>query len=341
MQKLTVTSQDRARKILLSSLGAEPESDTGIAELLRSEVSSRQGCPGHTLIKRVQQLTAPAVSLSPELLTETLDLLIREGDFIRIPGGGVVAGPVRLVDLTKGRFRVFSGMCTRVLQGMIPGKWISEGVRRTCLFESSAGEKMPAAISNIGGVSMNPSTWAGLDRCPKADDSWVHGLNRRLAWVAEPPASLERDGPLVWQRLTTNTDEGFNWRYSEPGAVNYLWRAKHPWMGWVWAWTDGQPPNQTHFVRLSSDESARTAFSLARCNATPVKMVACAENNIEKISIKAWLPLAEYRYLSVTALKSTIEKKQLYWEIPASIAGHVKEMLRDRLGLALVEEALS
>jgi hypothetical protein len=69
-----------------------------------------------------------------------------------------------------------------------------------------------------------------------------------------------------------------------------------------------------------------------------------AEATVEKNEYEAvlfvphWLPVAEYRFLTVSASLAMVDRKGSRWTIPAARVPAVLEVLRERLGLVTREE---
>lgn len=324
-----------AEELLTEVVGADPHTDEGIAELLRYEVSARGSSPRHTVLRRVERLAAPAAKIDLERLAEVCDVLVREGDLVTAPGGLLVASPVRFVERGPDVFRVFASMPSRWLKERVPSRWVQEGVRRTCLADVNRAA-LESAVSALEGIFLSASAWAGLDRAPLADSQWIESLDRRLEWNPSGPGSLERDGPIDWKRLSVG-DGQISWSYPDKNNGERLWRARHAWQGWVSCWTSGPPPSESSFVRLSPAEAARACFALARVAKHPLRMNLRRDGETSHLSIDHWLPIAEYRYLSLHATRATADKGLQTWTLPADQAGEVCRLLQERLGIEISE----
>ena len=55
------------------------------------------------------------------------------------------------------------------------------------------------------------------------------------------------------------------------------------------------------------------------------------------LAVDHWLPVAEYRYLSLHATRAAAEKGLQTWTLPADQAGEVCRLLQERLGIELSE----
>ncbi len=180
------------------------------------------------------------------------------------------------------------------------GQWKLRGARRECRPHQSIED----AAQALGAVCIGPEVWAGLDRVPCADDEWLRELDSRLSWTPEPAASLEHDEPLAWTGLDlSEPEEGPCWRVRTPSK---LWRARNRWRRWVYAWTAGAPPSSEPFVSLESDEGARTAYALARGLRGGWRSLLRRRPESAEFDIPAWLPRAEYRYLSLRGQRTAV-----------------------------------
>jgi len=176
-----------------------------------------------------------------------------------------------------------------------------------------------------------------LDRVPRADQSWLDSLDRRLKAEPEAASSLERDEPLAWCGCVA-TASGIRWKAGEPGKTARLWRARNRWGHWHYAWTQQGTPTTAPFVSLRPDEGARSAFAVSNALGIP------AEASIEKhdqeavLTVSHWLPIAEYRFLAVSSSPAAAERNSTRWSMPLDRVTPVLEVLRERLGLVVREE---
>jgi hypothetical protein len=325
---LALLSDAAARVLLDRVVGSELGPFDVAAELLRQETSARRSCPRHLLINRVCRLAAPVVSLDEELVSDVFDKLEREGDLLLAEGGLVYPTPVRIVALGEGVLRFVCAIPSARLFPNVDGEWSRRGVRRDCRTRQPIEEVADA----LGGVVLAPEAWAGLDRVPAADEAWLTMLDARLAWDPEQAASLEQDEPLEWAAFVTDKGEP-RWRASGPSK---LWRARHRWKRWVYAWSAGDSPRSTAFVALQPDEGVRTTFALARTAGTPFQgTLTKKEHGNAVLALAAWLPLAEYRYLSTCAEPVEATARGSSWSLPEARAKSVVATVADRLGLRI------
>jgi hypothetical protein len=288
--QITLLTEPQARAVLNHALAGDLAPGDAAADLIRQEVSARRGSPRHFLLGRVCRLAAPAITLDPELVDDVCDDLERQGDILVADGGFLYPAPVRIVTMGDGAFRFFCAVPSWRLFAAIEGEWTRRGVRRDCRPFGSIDQ----ATEALGGVVLTPEMWAGLDRVPPADAEWIRSLKARLAWNPAAAGSLERDEPLEWSGLLVDQDEP---RWRAAGSAQ-LWRARHRWKRWVYAWTAGDPPRTQPFISLHPDEGTRTAFAVARVAERPFRAIIDRRLPIPTIELPSWLPSAEYRYVS-------------------------------------------
>jgi hypothetical protein len=325
--QITVLTDSQVQGLLNEVLGGNPTASDAAADLLRQEVSARRRSPRHFLIGRVCRLAAPATALDPELVDDVCEALERQGDIVLADGGLVYPAPARIVTLGGSTFRFICPVPTARLVAAVGGEWTCQGVRRDCRLSGSAER----AAEVLGGIVVTPEAWAGLDRVPAADADWLRALDARLAWAPEPAGSLEHEEPLEWNCLFVDQDEP-RWRAS--GRAK-LWRARHRWKRWVYAWSGGESPSVQSFVTLYPDEGARTLFAVARAAQKPLLGSIAKSGDVVTIGIFGWLPQAEYRYLSTCAEPVETSGRGSTWRMPAARAESVVNTLADRLGVRL------
>ena len=328
--QLTVLTESQARGLLTQALGGNPTPSDAAADLLRQEVTARRRCPRHFLVSRVCRLAAPALALDPELVGDVCEDLERQGDIVLAEGGFVYPTPARIVALGSGTFRFVCALPSARLFATVDGEWIRRGVRRDCRPSGSAEH----AAEVLGGIVVTPEAWAGLDRVPAADGNWLRALDARLSWAPEPAGSLEHEEPLEWSGFVLEQDE-LRWRPSRPAQ---LWRARHRWKRWVYAWSSGESPSAQPFVTLYPDEGARTVYAVALAAEKPFRASITKTGGEVTIGISGWLPQAEYRYLSTCAEPVEASGRGSTWTMPASRAEGVVNTLATRLGVRLEQK---
>ncbi len=337
MTELVLLPDESAGDVLLEALGTDPSQVAGIADLLRDEVTAHGACQRAATIKRVCRFVAPAFALEEASVADVCDLLEREGDVVVGAGGVLFATPLRAVDLDGGTLRLASSLSTRRLATLVAGAWNVVGTSRTCLVENV--DQARAAVVAAGGVVLTPSAWACLDRVPRADQSWLDGLDRRLKAEPEALSSLERDETLAWCACVAAAS-GIRWKADNAGRTARLWRARNRWGYWHYAWTQHGNPTQAPFVSLRPDEGTRTTFALARVLGVPLEALITKHDQEAVLDLPHWLPVAEYRFLAVSTFLSGAERNSGRWSMPRDRAASVLEVLRERLGLIVREETI-
>lgn len=328
--RLTLLDPDAGLKDLSILLGVEPATNLGLAELLRAEVTARGMAPRAATLERVRRLVTPVSTIDPELLARTCDALVREGDLVLAAGGVLAATPLRLVHLAGGAARVGSSMPTHALRVALGAEVERRGLSRRVIWTGDC----EAALAALGGVALTPAQWAGLDRAPVADDTFLQRLDQRLQCAASPPGWRVRDEPLEWRGWTWH-ENSLAWR--RDAAETQLWRARGTWGGFVSAWSAGGSPATAPFFELPSDDAVRAQFGLARRAGHPLAVSVHAAADAVLLTIPGWLPRAEYRWLSLHA-DPALDAEPGCWHVPAADLPRVLDMLRQRLGV-LVEEA--
>lgn len=335
MIELTLLSDPEAGGTLRQALGGDPADVAGVADLIRGEVSARGACPRAATIRRVRRFVAPATDLDETLVENVCGRLERGGDIVLGAGGVLYATPLRAVDLGDRTLRIASSLPTRRLRDGIAGSWTVSGVSRTCRVEDLDQARL--AVAAAEGVVITPADWACLDRVPRADRDWLDGLDRRLGAEPEAPDSLERDEDLAWSGCAV-TPNGIRWKSKEPEPSTRLWRARNRWGHWHYGWTRQGAPGEAPFVSLRPDEGTRSVFALARDLGMPLTATVVAEGETVTLSVSHWLPVAEYRFLAVSAAESVLERDGGHWTMPRGRLAGVIEVLRERLGIAFREE---
>jgi hypothetical protein len=327
--ELIILPNSNAAPILAESIVGEPSSCEAIADLLRHEVLARGRCPRHFAIGRVCRLAAPAVLLDAKNVDEVCEGLERQGDVLLGDGGYLYAAPVRLVAVDEGVFQFICTIPSSQLISSVPGEWTYQDVKRTCRVAQPLAEPVAA----LGAIVLTPAVWAGLEHAPSADAEFLQWLDSRLAASPRRAGSLEHDEPLEWM-VCQVLASGPSWRRKgKANGIARLWRARHQWRRWIYAWTSGAAPSTQDFIALNADEGARATFALAVAANTPfLASVERSPSNMT-ITIPGWLPLAEYRYLSTCAEFIGGTGHGSRWVVRVSMFDAVQRTLASRLGL--------
>jgi hypothetical protein len=322
MALLLLSPEDAARRIAQRT-GRPHGSAEALSDLLRAEVHARKHAPKAATISRAARLLGHITPTIEERLDEVCNALEREGDFVLAPGGLLFATPTRVVVTSKSA-RVFSSVPTRALAAALDREVSTLGATRTVASTGGLAER----ISKVGGVVVTPEAWAGLDRTPNADATFLARLDQRLEWESSGAGSLEKEDALEW-RAWQATGEGMRWRRSDTGR---LWWARTRFGGHHRAWTSGASPTKTSFVVLSADDADRARFALSReVEGASVLRLERAGKRVT-LKVPGWLPRQEYRWLSLHAALAPDSKGTL-WEIAADDEPQVTKLLAERLGL--------
>lgn len=319
-----VTRDEAVKRLSLSHTGA-PDSLEALCDILRAEVHARRHAPRAVTLSRVARLLAPAITLDEAHLDDACNALEREGDVMLNPGGILYATPTRVVAIGESA-RIFSSLPTRALAKALQCDITAKGASRATTSVVGLSE----AVVNSGGVMVSPEAWAGLDRSPNADATFLLKLDQRLEWQALGAGSLEKDGELEW-RTWHITPDGARWRRNNEGQ---LWWARTRFGGHYRAWTASASPATSPFVTLSPDDADRARFALSR------KVAAASRLRVERsgtrvmIELPGWLPRPEYRWLSLHAL-SVAESRGMRWEISTDSEASITTLLSERLGLVV------
>jgi hypothetical protein len=330
---LSLLEPATAAEHLRDRLGVEPSSDEGLADLIRREVQAHGRVQRAMTIERVRRLLAPVLRVDDEFLASACDTLVREGDLVLIPGGLLAATPLRAVPLVwgdaSGRARLFSSLPTTTLAGSLGRAVHPLGASRTVDWVPALAE----LVEGIGGRVVTPDAWAGLDRAPVADGDFLALVDERLAWEAEQPGSLERDGALDWRGwIPDGTPPG--WRLG--AAEARLWVARTAFRGHRRAWTRlGGSPSTQGFISLTADDADRARFALSRqANASPTLIAQNAGGHV-LLEVPTWLPRPEHRWLSLQAEAAGDSVGASRWRLSAQTCDMAIATLTVRLGLTV------
>jgi hypothetical protein len=327
--------RDRAQALF----GPEFANPAALAEALRCELSARGVASGRSLCERAQSLLQPLAALELIRIREILEELAASGDATSGPGGLFAAAPLRVVRLAPGRYSFHGTLPTSHLRRSLSCKDLEGGVSRYATVAADQENTLADAVSRLGGLVLSPRCWAGLDRVPPAGPEWLEELNHRL--VQGPGAAGALDQGLVtpWQAYCA--DRGGlpkrRWCSAEAEAgPSCLWRARHEYGWWRFAWTAGGSPSSSPHTRLGRDEACRTQFAVdrqAECSVTALLRKGPQEVALE---IDAFLPRAEYRYLTTLGKRVGSDGPPRY-RVPIATWDEAATTLQERLGLRFTE----
>lgn len=324
---LSLLDPARAVESFEADLDADPRSELGMAELLRSEITARGMAPRAATLDRVMRLCAPVTNLDREALETVCESLVRNGDLVLARGGQLAATPLRAIPVSD-RARLVASLPTRDLSGALASDIGRQGTRR----EVAWNDAVHTLVEQLGGVAVTPAQWAGLDRAPIADESFLDRLDARLEWSGSQGATFDRGEPLEWRGWTVHDGE-MRWRREAGGAR--LWMACGAYRRF-YAWTEGDgAPGQSRFIELSADECDRAAYALARRFRLPMKAMVREEGGGHAVEVPGWLPRAEYRWLSLHAEVAGDRAGAGRWHVASGELSKVVEVLASRLGIVV------
>lgn len=213
------------------------------------------------------------------------------------------------------------------LRASLPGSLSGVGIKRICHLGEREQEAFAAAVEALGGMTITPEVWAGFGLTPLADDQWLAHLEKRLTWTR---GRVGNNG-LEWSGLEVSSN-GVHWRRGGT-ELTRLWRAKDIFRRYVWAWSNaGQVPSENDALALTSDEASRTLFALGRKEQSLSLQVERGKKR-STLVIDAWLPRAEYRYLSALSGQQIRRGAAFCWDIPNDQLAGILDTLEKRLGM--------
>jgi hypothetical protein len=336
----TLVDDEGVRALWTEALGVAPDSEAGLADVLREEVTARGLTPRALVLRRVQERGGGLIALDPPRIADACDALVRGGDFVLASGGLLAPTPIRAIVVGPTLVRVAASFPTRRLSAILGRDVLVEGRRRSL----ASDDALRARVAEARGLWLSAADWAGLDRAPAADGAFLDGLDRRLAWEPETGGSLERGGALDWLGWSPR-DDGMAWRRvsgagdgASSGAASVrLWRARHLSLRFVHAWTGGGPPSSAPFVTLLEDEAARARFAVARGEGRPLVLTVRRAAGEVLVEMPGWLPQAEHRRVSIVARPAGDGAGTGRWSLAPEAAQEVLRVLAERLGVRVDE----
>ena len=334
MKAAIVQPQDISIKKALSISQALKGKDL-LAEMLRNELSARGVCSRRVLCSKVAAMVEPLKQTGLEELKEVLAEIETRGDVTRGPLGQIAASPFRAVFVGKGRYRLYGCTVARKLIHSFSNAELSFGVNRH-LSSNEEKESVFSKIANLGGVVLSPERWSGLTRTSHADGEWLASLGPMLANRNISAGGLDNGLSDGWQAYKPEEQKKVHnerWQKFGQDDSGRLWRGWHE-RGWyVFAWTSGKSPSVTPCIKLSSDHTRRTMFSLDREVGNPVLSSFSKENERVFFKIAGFLPVAEYRYLSTIGEYTGKQGSNYCFNIPSDTWSVTIQIINDRLGI--------
>jgi hypothetical protein len=331
-----VSSGNEQLRFRASTLyGPDLTKPAAMAEALRCELSARGVASGRSLCERAQTLLQPLTNLDLAGIREVLEEFAANGDATSGPGGMFAAAPLRVVRLAAGRYALHGTLPTSHLRRSLPFKDLEGGVSRYASIAADQEAAFADAVSRLGGLILSPRRWAGLDRVLPAGPEWLEELNHRLQQDRAPAGALDDGLVTSWQvyRADVGGPQRQRWRSAEAQDFQpCLWRARHEYGWWRFAWTGGANPGSSPHTYLTRDEACRTQFALDReAESSLAALVRKTQNEVE-LEVDAFLPRAEYRYLTTIGKRVERDGPPCYM-VPISAWVEAATSLQERLGL--------
>jgi hypothetical protein len=315
--------------------GGMPTEILSLTEMLRQELWALGISTRRSLCSRIAGLVQPLAKVSMDTVREVLDEMGRSGDVTIGPKGAVAAAPLRVVDCGGNRFRLF---------GTLPNRYILDyitlinpvGTARELVPDSAVA--IDTLLEKFGGVSLTPERWAGFESVLPAGTDWLEHLDFRLDHEAENPGAFDsqvNDTWMVYRPAGAKGKGNSSWKKSLAADDGKLWRGWSPY-GWpIFVWTSGGSPGSLPSLRLTSDESSRTVFSLAMDAGNPIVIQVNATGPAAMIFLDVFLPSAEYRYLMTLGELTNTSGSQRVFRIPPEAWPGVENVLRERLQVTI------
>ena len=319
--------------------GSDLTGPTAMHEVLRCELSARKVASGRSLCERARSLLQPLASLDLGRIREILEELADSGDATWGPSGMFAAAPLRVVRLSASRYAIHGTTPTPHLRRSLPCETLEAGVTRQITVATDRPSTLEDDVIRLGGLVLSPERWAGLDRVPPANSEWLEEMNHRLDQNRSLAGALDEGLITPWQRygpILAGAPRQ-RWRSAEAKEVQpNLWRARHEYGWWRFAWTAGGSPGSSPHASLTQDEACRTQFALDREANNPLQAALKKGTDGVEVEIDAFLPRAEYRYL--TTLGKRLETSGLpRYLVALTVWNETAATLQARLGLHFAE----
>jgi hypothetical protein len=327
--------RDRAKALF----GPDFAHPAAVAEALRCELSARGVASDRSLCERARSLLQPLAALDLARIREVLDELAASGDATSGPRGMFAAAPLRVVRLSPGRYAFHGTLPTAHLRRSLSYKDLESGVSRYAAVAADREAALVDAVSQLGGLVLSPRRWAGLDRVPPAGPEWIEELNYRLNQDRLTAGALDDGMVAPWQAYRPDV-EGLprqRWRSAQTEDFQpCLWRARHEYGWWRFAWTAGDSPSSSPHIRLSGDEACRTQFAMDREAETSLLALFRKGQTEMELDVDAFLPRAEHRYLTTFGKRVEADGPPRYL-VPIAAWDEAATTLQERLGLRYIE----
>ena len=308
---------------------------TSLTEMLRHELWARGITSRRSLCDRITTLVRPLANVSIDTVRDIIVEMERSGDLTIGPKGAVAAAPLRIVSCGGDRYRLFGTLPNRYLLDYFT-QITPVGTARELMTDSV--DAMDALLAKYGGVYLSAERWAGFDRVLPAGTAWLEQLGFRLDNEAENPGVFDSQVRDTWMvfRPVSGKGKGQNpWKKPLANDDGRLWRG---WSLYGWPislWTSGGSPRTLQSIHLTSDEAARTAFSLTIEAGKPIVIRIDVTGPAAMMYLEAFFPSAEYRYLMTMGELQDTAGSQRVFRIPFETWPDVEVTLRKRLGVTI------
>ena len=333
------SGNEQLRDRAMTLFGPAFTNPAAMAEALRCELSARGVASGRSLCERAQSLLQPLATLDLARIRETLEELAASGDATSGPRGMFAVAPLRVIRLSPGCYAVHGTLPTSHLRRSLPFNDLEGGVSRYAIVADDQETGLVNAVARLGGLVLSSRRWAGLDRVPPAGPEWLEELSHRLDEDRSPAGTLDEGLVTSWQayRPDVGGPQRQRWRSSEAEDVlPCLWRARHEYGWWRFAWTSGTSPGSSPYTRLTRDEACRTQFALDReAESSLAALLRKGQHEVE-LEVDAFLPRAEYRLLTTLGKRVETDGPPRYL-VPIAAWDEAATSLQERLGLRYVE----
>ena len=313
----------------------EPDSNE-LFEIIRAEISARGVCRRHLLLNRLHRfITDRSGSITLEKLSDSCDLLVRAGDICEGENGFLAAAPTRLLSLANGETRLLGSIPLRNLELASDMQMAINGPVRLISCSRNFASLAEHMQKNYSAVVISDKAWSGLDRvCRPA--ALIEQLNEQSTcdMLAETAGSFEYPNPWKNYRPAADIPNGKRWQITEKVVYSRLWKTMNRWQRSVFAWSE-KSPNNGNWSRISRDTATRATYALSFASAAPVRATLLQQGNSSIIELPGYLPLAEYRYISLHGQVETTGKGGIRIEVSQPGLPEVLKILQDNLGLEI------
>jgi hypothetical protein len=319
-----------------------------VCEALRGELYARGVSSRSSLCLQVASLLKPFYALDVEKIKGIVERLIRQGDITEGTRGMVASTPLRVTELSAGRYLLAGTLPTALLVQRLGIKTLQSGWRRIAEIPLTQKSVFQEKILSIKGKYLTIAEWIRFHTQLAAGQGWLERLSFLLERESLEAGSQEDEMTRGWQAYLPNEatqDPKKRWgkkpkasaASSEAEPRGILWRNVDCFKSSRYAWTEEGSPKELRFLPLSQDEALRTQYALDRLAQNELRIKAEKRGTAIQIRLPRMLPYAEYRYLLALGRIFEEEEKGLFYEIHPSDFIELSRNLTERLGLYLEE----